>query len=76
MEIKFDVRPKGNNITLVVLRGEIGVDTVSHFKDKLDAIVNEGKKRLIEEFDENFVKIAMEEIASGALEIEIKDKEK
>ena len=47
MEIKFDVRPKGNNITLVVLRGEIGVDTVSHFKDKLDAIVNEGKKRLI-----------------------------
>ena len=36
----------------------------------------EGKKRLVEEYDENLVKIAMEEIASGALEIEVKDKDK
>jgi DNA-directed RNA polymerase subunit K/omega len=36
----------------------------------------DGKRRLIEEFDENYVKIAMEEIASGALEVEITDKEK
>lgn len=52
MEIKFDVRPKGNNITLVVLRGEIGIDTVGHFKDKLEAIVNEGKKRLVMDLQE------------------------
>ena len=31
----------------------------------------EGRKRLIDGNDENFVKIAMEEIASGALDIEV-----
>lgn len=36
----------------------------------------DGKKRLCEEFDENPVKIAMEEIASGALEVEITEKAK
>jgi DNA-directed RNA polymerase subunit K/omega len=34
------------------------------------------KKRLIEEYDDNYVKIAMEEIASGALEVEVKEKPK
>lgn len=52
MEIKIDVRPKGNNITLIVLRGEIGTETVNQFKDKVDAIVNEGKTRLIMDFQE------------------------
>lgn len=50
-------------------------DAVMAISNRVKMLV-EGKKRLIEEFDENFVKIAMEEIASGALEIEIKDKEK
>lgn len=52
MEIKIDVRPKGNNITLIVLRGEIGTETVNQFKDKIDAIVNDGKTRLIMDFQE------------------------
>ncbi|HNX75840.1 MAG TPA: DNA-directed RNA polymerase subunit omega [Candidatus Rifleibacterium sp.] len=50
-------------------------DAVMAISNRVKMLV-EGKKRLVEEFDENFVKIAMEEIASGALEIEIKDKEK
>ncbi len=50
-------------------------DAVMAISNRVKMLV-EGKKRLIEEYDENFVKIAMEEIASGALEIEIKDKEK
>lgn len=37
-------------------------------------LLSDGKKRLIEEFDENLIKIAMEEIASGALEVEIEEK--
>ena len=36
----------------------------------------EGKRRLIDEYDENFVKIARDDIASGALDVEIQDKEK
>ncbi len=50
-------------------------DAVMAISNRVKMLV-EGKKRLVEEYDENFVKIAMEEIASGALEIEIKDKEK
>ncbi len=50
-------------------------DAVMAISNRVKMLV-EGKKRLVEEFDENYVKIAMEEIASGALEIEIKDKDK
>jgi len=34
----------------------------------------DGKKRVIEENDENFIMIAMEEIASGALIVEVDEK--
>lgn len=60
-------------------------DIINKIPNKYDAVMTiskrvkqlvEGKKRLIGEFDENPVKIAMEEIASGALDVEIKDKEK
>ncbi len=50
-------------------------DAVMAISNRVKMLV-EGKKRLVEEFDENYVKIAMEEIATGALEIEIKDKDK
>lgn len=49
-------------------------DAVMAISNRVKMLV-EGKRRLIDEYDENYVKIAMEEIASGALEIEIKDKE-
>ncbi|MDD3147671.1 MAG: STAS domain-containing protein [Candidatus Riflebacteria bacterium] len=52
MDIKIDIRQKSNSITLVVLRGEIGTDTVNQFKEKMDAIVNEGRKRLIMDFQD------------------------
>ncbi|GAB4269108.1 MAG: STAS domain-containing protein [Candidatus Rifleibacteriota bacterium] len=52
MEIKIDVRPKGNDVTLIVLRGEIGTETVNQFKDKIDQIVAEGKNKLIMDFQE------------------------
>ena len=52
MEIKIDLRPKGNNITLVVLRGESGTETVNQLKDKMEAIVNEGKNRLVMDFSD------------------------
>ncbi len=52
MEIKIDVRPKGNDITLIILRGEIGTETVNQFKDKIDQIVNDGKSKLIMDFQE------------------------
>jgi len=52
MEIKIDVRPKGNDITLIILRGEIGTETVNQFKDKIDQIVNDGKNKLIMDFQE------------------------
>ena len=50
-------------------------DAVMAISNRVKMLV-EGKKRLIDEYDENFVKIAMEEIASGALDVEIQDKEK
>ena len=49
-------------------------DAVMAISNRVKMLV-EGKRRLIDEYDENYVKIAMEEIASGALEVEIKDKE-
>ncbi|OGK08060.1 MAG: anti-sigma factor antagonist [Candidatus Riflebacteria bacterium HGW-Riflebacteria-1] len=52
MEIKIDVRPKGNDITLIVIRGEVGTDTVDQFKEKMDQIVNDGKKKLIIDMQE------------------------
>jgi DNA-directed RNA polymerase subunit K/omega len=50
-------------------------DAVMAISNRVKMLV-EGKKRLIDEYDENFVKIAMEEIASGALVVDIQDKEK
>ncbi len=52
MEIRIDVRPKGNDVTLVVLRGEIGTETVNQFKDRIDQIVADGKNKLIMDFQE------------------------
>jgi DNA-directed RNA polymerase omega subunit len=58
-------------------------DILDIIPNKFDAVIAvskrvkqlvEGKKRLIEQNDENFVKIAMEEIASGALEVEVTTK--
>ena len=60
-------------------------DIINRIPNKYDAVMAisnrvkmlvEGKKRLVEEYDEDMIKIAMEEIASGALEVEIKEKEK
>ncbi len=60
-------------------------DIINKIPNKYDAVMAisnrvkmlvEGKKRLVEEYDEDMIKIAMEEIASGALEVEIKDKNK
>lgn len=45
-------------------------DAVLAISQRVKMLVD-GKKRLIEANDENFVKIAMEEIASGALEVEV-----
>ena len=50
-------------------------DAVMAISNRVKLLVD-GKKRLIEEFDENYVKIAMEEIASGALVVEVEEKEK
>ncbi|MBQ3643211.1 MAG: DNA-directed RNA polymerase subunit omega [Candidatus Riflebacteria bacterium] len=50
-------------------------DAVMAISNRVKMLV-EGKKRLVEEYDENYIKVAMEEIASGALEVEIKEKEK
>ena len=50
-------------------------DAVMAISNRVKMLV-EGTKRLVEEYDENYIKVAMEEIASGALEVEIKEKEK
>jgi anti-sigma B factor antagonist len=52
MEIRIDVRPKSNDVTLIVLRGEIGTETVNQFKDKIDQIVADGKNKLVMDFQE------------------------
>ncbi|OGK08122.1 MAG: hypothetical protein A2W80_03025 [Candidatus Riflebacteria bacterium GWC2_50_8] len=50
-------------------------DAVMAISNRVKMLVD-GKRRLIDEYDENYVKIAMEEIASGALIVDITDKEK
>ena len=50
-------------------------DSVMAISNRVKMLV-EGKKRLVDEYDENYIKVAMEEIASGALEVEIKEKDK
>ena len=58
------------------------IDRIPNKYDAVMAISNrvkmlvEGKKRLVDDYDENYIKVAMEEIASGALEVEISEKEK
>lgn len=48
-------------------------DAVMAISNRVKMLV-EGKKRLVEDYDENYIKVAMEEIASGALEVEINEK--
>lgn len=48
-------------------------DAVMAISNRVKMLV-EGKKRLVEDYDENYIKVAMEEIASGALEVEISEK--
>ena len=50
-------------------------DAVMAISNRVKMLVD-GKNRLVEGVDENPVKIAMEEIASGALEIEVQEKGK
>lgn len=50
MDIVVDIRPKTTDITLVVLSGEIGTETVDRFKDSLDEIIASGKTKLILDF--------------------------
>lgn len=59
-------------------------DIIEKIPNKYDAVMAisnrvkmlaDGKKRLIDEYDDNLVKIAMEEIASGVLEVEIQEKD-
>ncbi len=50
-------------------------DAVMAISNRVKMLV-EGKKRLTEEYDDNYIRVAMEEIASGALEVEITEKEK
>ena len=45
-------------------------DAVLAISQRVKMLVD-GKKRLIDANDENYVKIAMEEIASGVLEVEV-----
>jgi len=52
MELKIDVKPKGDNIAIVVLRGEIGTETVNQFKDRIDQLVAEGQSKIIMDFQE------------------------
>ena len=52
MELKIDVEPRGNNIFFVVLRGEIGTETVNQFKERIDQLVDDGKNRLVMDFQE------------------------
>ncbi len=52
MEVKIDIRPKGTDITLITVRGEIGTETVDQFKEKIDQVINDGKKKLIIDLQE------------------------
>lgn len=52
MDIRADIRPKGSGITLIVLHGEIGTETVNQFKDQIDRVINDGNNRLIIDFQD------------------------
>lgn len=52
MELKIDVKPRGENIVVVTLRGEIGTETVNQFKDRIDQLVSEGQTKIIMDFQE------------------------
>jgi anti-anti-sigma factor len=52
MELKIEIRPRGDNVAVVVLRGEIGTETVNQFKDRIDQLVNEGQSKIIMDFQE------------------------
>ncbi|MBF0406575.1 MAG: STAS domain-containing protein [Candidatus Riflebacteria bacterium] len=52
MELKIDVEPRSNNIFFIALRGEIGTETVNQFKERIDQLIDEGKNRLIMDFQE------------------------
>ncbi|MBI3039685.1 STAS domain-containing protein, partial [bacterium] len=52
MELKIDVKSRENDVTLVILRGEIGTDTVNQFKDRVDQLIGEGQTKLIMDFQE------------------------
>ena len=52
MELKMEVKPRGEGITVIVLRGEIGTETVNQFKDRIDQLVAEGQCKLIMDFQE------------------------
>ena len=52
MELKIDVKPRGDGVTVVVLRGEIGTETVNQFKDSIDKLVAEGQSKLVMDFQE------------------------
>lgn len=47
-------------------------DAVMAVSNRVKMLVD-GKRRMIEENDENVVKVAMEEIASGALVVDIEE---
>ncbi len=47
-------------------------DAVMAVSNRVKMLV-EGKRRMIEEHDENPVKVAMEEIASGALVVDVEE---
>lgn len=52
MELKMEVKPRGEGITVIVLRGEIGTETVNQFKDRIDQLVAEGQCKIIMDFQE------------------------
>ena len=52
MELKIDVKPRGDGVTVVVLRGEIGTETINQFKDRIDQLVAEGQTKLVMDFQE------------------------
>ena len=48
-------------------------DAIMAISNRVKLLVD-GKERLVDEYDENLIKIAMEEIASGALVVEVEEK--
>ncbi|MFC1743210.1 STAS domain-containing protein [Candidatus Riflebacteria bacterium] len=52
MELIIDLKDRPNDVKLVVLRGEIGTDTVNKLKESLDSQVDSGTKNLIINFQD------------------------